>query len=867
MDDRAAVQGAHEPKQDRAIRWARRLGPALGVVLFAVALLALHRELSGHGLYDVTRAISSISRERVAAALLLVALNYAVLTLYDFLAVRYVRRRVGYGRVALTSFVSYTFSYNTGMAVLSSTPVRYRFYGAAGFSAGDVAKVVTFCVLTFWLGFFALGGVVFMLEPAAVPSALHLGLGSTRPLGLLLLSVAAAHILIVLLRRRPLSVRGFELSLPSPGMTLAQVAVSSLDWLIAAGVLYVLLPEQAGVSFAGFLAIFLLAQMAGLASQVPGGLGVFESAVLLLMPAAARAPEVLATLLVYRLVYYILPLLVALTLLGGYEVLARRRLLLRLTAPLRAPMGGLVPQLMALVVFVGGALLLFSGATPGIQARLDWLERSFPLSLLEVSHFLGSLVGILLLFLARGLQRRLDSAYHLTLLLLGAGIVFSLLKGLDWEEALVIGVILLASLPWRKLFYRRGSLIGERFSAAWLGAIAVVVLAAAWLGLFAHSHLEYSGELWWQFTLYGDAPRFLRAGVAVVVAALLFGVARLLAPAPPDPKPADVESLERAAAIVARSTDSTANLALVGDKRLLFNDEGSGFVMFGVEGRSWVAMGDPVGPEEARRDLAWRFRSLVDRHDGRTVFYQVAAENLHLYLDLGLGLQKLGEEAIVPLRGFSLEGRSRKPLRYSHRRVAGEGCSFEVLPPAGVDAALPELRRVSDEWLREKKTREKGFSLGRFDGAYLRRLPVAVVRRGGAVVAFANLWLGADKREISVDLMRHTPAAPGGVMEYLFVELMLWGGERGYEQFNLGMAPLSGLEGGPLKPLWSRVGAFIFHHAEEFYNFQGLRRFKEKFDPEWRPRYLASPGGLAFPRILANIASLVSGGVGGVLAK
>lgn len=115
--------------------------------------------------------------------------------------------------------------------------------------------------------------------------------------------------------------------------------------------------------------------------------------------------------------------------------------------------------------------------------------------------------------------------------------------------------------------------------------------------------------------------------------------------------------------------------------------------------------------------------------------------------------------------------------------------------------------------------------------------------------------------------MRHTADAPAGVMDYLFVELMLWGREQGYDRFNLGMAPLSGLEGGPLKPLWSRVGAFVFHHAESFYNFQGLRRYKEKFEPEWRPRYLASPGGLALPRVLANIATLVSGGVGGVLAK
>ena len=137
----------------------------------------------------------------------------------------------------------------------------------------------------------------------------------------------------------------------------------------------------------------------------------------------------------------------------------------------------------------------------------------------------------------------------------------------------------------------------------------------------------------------------------------------------------------------------------------------------------------------------------------------------------------------------------------------------------------------------------------------------------GKIVAFANLWLSADKEELSPDLMRFLPDAPESVMEYLFLQLMLWGKQEGYHWFNLGMAPLSGLEDHALAPLWNRLGAFMFRHGEHFYNFQGLRRYKDKFDPEWEPRYLASPGGLALPRILTNIAALISGGLKGVVTK
>jgi phosphatidylglycerol lysyltransferase len=115
--------------------------------------------------------------------------------------------------------------------------------------------------------------------------------------------------------------------------------------------------------------------------------------------------------------------------------------------------------------------------------------------------------------------------------------------------------------------------------------------------------------------------------------------------------------------------------------------------------------------------------------------------------------------------------------------------------------------------------------------------------------------------------MRYEPAAPHGSMEYIFIQLMLWGKAQGYQWFNVGMAPLSGFERRALAPLWSRVGALVYAHAEHFYNFQGLRRYKDKFDPTWTPKYLASPGGLALPRILLNTATLVSRGLGGVVAK
>jgi phosphatidylglycerol lysyltransferase len=217
---------------------------------------------------------------------------------------------------------------------------------------------------------------------------------------------------------------------------------------------------------------------------------------------------------------------------------------------------------------------------------------------------------------------------------------------------------------------------------------------------------------------------------------------------------------------------------------------------------------------------------------------------------------KLGEEARVPLADFSLEGGVRKQLRQTSNRFKREGCSFEIIPVSDVSRRMDELQRVSDAWLAEKNAAEKGFSLGSFQPDYIARSPVAIIHRMGKILGFSNLWLGAGKEEFSIDLMRYVEEAPSGVMEYLFTELMLWGRKEGYQWFNLGMAPLSGLESHSLAPLWSRFGNLVFRHGEHFYNFQGLRQYKEKFHPHWRPRYLASPGGLALPQILTDTATL-----------
>ncbi len=842
------------------------VGPLLGFALFLLALWALHHELVGYRYHDLLARVRTVPAFRLFGALLLTVLNYLVLTGYDSLAFRYVGHTLNYGKIAFASFIGYAFSNNIGLSMLAGSSVRYRLYTSWGLSLLEVTKMVAFYTFTLWLGLFFVGGLAFVAEPVVLPALLKLPFASARPLGIIFLIVVCAYIVLSAVRKKPFIMLRHEIAVPSTFLSLTQIALSSLDWLLAGSVLYVLLPEVPGLSFPGFFGIYLLAEVTGMVSQIPGGLGVFETIFILLLPPGLTAPQAVGSLLLFRGVYYVLPLMIAAVMLGTYELAAARPQVKGLVTVMGRAVSAIAPRVLSLIIFVGGALLLFSGATPELPARLEWITDILPLPVLELSHFLGSIVGVALLLLARGIQRRLDAAYHLTLVLLGVGILSSLVKGFDYEEAIILAIMLGVLLPSRQFFYRRASLLGERFSAGWIASIAAVLLGSVWLGFFSYRYVNFSRDLWWQFTVDGDAPRFLRATVGVMTLAVIVGTMRLLRTVSPKPSAIGSEdSLARS--VVLASTDTTANLALLGDKRFLFSESGKSFIMYGIEGRSWIAMGDPVGPEEERKDLVWRFRDLCDRHGGIPVFYEVGKENLYLYLDLGLTPLKIGEEACVSLPEFTLEGGRRKSLRTVHARLLREGADFSVVSAPDVSPLLPKLRAISDAWLAAKNTREKRFSLGYFNERYIREFPLAIVRRDGNIIAFSNVWTGADREELSIDLMRQVPSAPYGVMEFLFVELLLWGKDHGYRRFNLGMAPLAGLEDRALAPLWNRLGAQVFRHGEHFYNFKGLRQFKEHFDPEWEPKYLVCPRGFLLPRILANLASLISGGLIGAVGK
>ena len=431
--------------------------PWLSVILFGTAAVIIHHKLRLYHYHDIAAELRNMPARYVLAAIALTFLDYFILTGYDTLALFYIGHRLPYRKIAVASFVGYVFSHNA--TILGGSAARYRIYSGLGLSAGQVARLILFCSITFWLGFLALGGFTFVLHPQAIEHGTHLPFKTTWPIGVIFLILLATYLIVTAVRKKSVTIRGWDLAIPSPGLSLCQIALASIDWAVAGSVLYVLLSNIIQMDYPEFIEIFLLAQITGLVSSVPGGLGVFEGVMLLLLSEVAPASSLIGSLLLYRVIYYLLPLGLASIILGLEEMSARKETLKRFGESIGKWAAMLIPQVFAVGSMAAGAILLVSGALPAEGSRMDIIRDILPLSAVEISHFLGSVVGAGLIILARGLQRRLDAAYHLTIILFIAGIVFSLVKGFEYEEAIILSVMLAALIPCRSRFYRKASLI------------------------------------------------------------------------------------------------------------------------------------------------------------------------------------------------------------------------------------------------------------------------------------------------------------------------------------------------------------------------------------------------------------------------
>lgn len=861
---------AETPAADTTL-WARvkpLLPYVITVALFAAGAWALYHLLAPVDLRDVMKQVRTTPYSVIALALLTTSLSYATLIGYDWSALRYIKKELPFPVIAMGGFLGYAFGNTIGAGPITGGAVRYRIYSALGLSAYDIAMIAAFGSIAFGFGTTIIGFGALAYHPYALGHLVALAPETIRWGSLAIVAVALSILFTLALRRSEITLRGVTLRSPSPGIMAAQFVFTATDLLLAAITLYLLLPPS-DLSFPTFLAVFAAAIMAGVVSHVPGGVGVFETVIIAALPASVPVEQAATGLLLFRMVYYLVPFGVALVILALTELrMATGRLALpalQVLTPLFRSVSAIVPLAMSAMIFATGGVLMASSLLPPTSDLAEEYEELLPLAFIEGGALLSSLIGASMLVVAHGLLRRVEGAWWLAVVGLSAGIVTTLANGIDIDGAALLAIALLILLPTRAEFFRTTRLTKNVLSLRWMLLIVGLLLAAMGVLFFAHKATPYAHEMWWQFASDQSAPRALRAALVGALALTLALLISALRPGAQRHALATPEELERARTILMAQGDASANIALTGDKCLMFSDSGRSFLMYRIRGRSWIALHEPFGEPSEFKALAWAFHDLAYEANGRPIFYSVSAAQVPLWIDMGLALIKMGAEAVVPLANFSLEGPERKRLRASHNRALRDGLTFEVLHPPFAPGLMEDLRMISDAWLAAKTGGEKGFSVGTFDPAVLDRAPIAVVRQKDRIVAFASLWVTDLKHSATIDLMRHVDDAPSGLMEFLFTELLLHFAAEGYAEFSLGNAPLAGLDARRGVPLSTRLGAFVYRHGRQFYNFEGLRAFKDKFDPEWRPVYVALSPRANIIVVASDIVSLVSGGLRGTI--
>ena len=619
-------------------RAVRHLPALLGVVLLIGAIYVVQREFRHLNVRDVGHALSEIPRSSLILSACLTVLSYGVLTFYDKLATIYAGHRVSYWRTAFASFCAYALAHNLGFAAVSGAAVRYRLYAHWGLTPSQIAKVVAFCSLTFGLGGMSLGGAILFGEPGVVPYfGTHWPHWAFWIMGAALWLIVGGY--ITLSRLYPtFRFRGREIDLPHWRMALVQVALATLDVAVTASIFYALLPHANGLTWLRFLAIYLGSYAAGLVANVPGGLGVFDTAVLLGLSPYLPAPVVLGATFVFRLYYYIVPLFLSGAMFAANEVLVRRR---DVTAAVPGQARWSEPDFAAAAstggVAVCGAMLLSIGMLD-THPDYSWIDPDFAAFAASAGQYVPSLIGTVLMVLAIGLSQRVTLAWGATIITLLAGAALTFLQG---EPTYVSAILVLAALsvaPFRDAYYRHARLISNPLRASTLIPVFALLVSVMWLASFEPKVRNLAQTSWWAVVLSRNAPMPVRmaVGLAVLLAlAALWGVIR---PGRVRALPWNSESRLRYAALGRLPPPEADGLVL--------GEAGRSGMPFRRIGRVLLGLGDPAGAESDRVSAIWRLRDLAQQEGRDAAVWRAGPAFLKIYGDLGLTPMLLGADGL-----------------------------------------------------------------------------------------------------------------------------------------------------------------------------------------------------------------------------
>ncbi|WP_442600853.1 bifunctional lysylphosphatidylglycerol flippase/synthetase MprF [Paenibacillus sp. KN14-4R] len=837
----------------------------LPIAIIVFVVIHLKKELEGLSLAEAIKAIKSIPSGGFIFAIVVGAIAVFTMFFYDYILVRSLKGKASFGKIFRVSWIANSFNGIFGFGGLAGATLRALLYRDNVKKNGQLVKGIAWMAPSLLSGLSILSFFV-IIDVLPVRAVL----ASNRWLWIALSGIflfLPAYILLSKWKGRATA---------SAKTTLMYTVVSLVEWLTAGSTAYVML-RLLGVSigYPEALGAFVIAAVAGTISLVPGGLGSFDLIFIIAMESLGVDKGVaLSALLLYRLVYYFIPfglgLIIAAFEMSGVVVKhVEEQGIIQQTKEAwgvfwtiqRVLLQKLGDGSLAVLTFVGGMALFFTVLIPNSIDRDESMHVLFPDWVIYFASGLTLAFALILLGLTKGIYKRTQRAYVLSICTIAGAAVTSILRGLYIETS--VGLLLLGLLLvlLRKQFNR------VRIEVSVFGIIVYTAFTGFLLYFFYiitlfTSELTQSGDPDFSEVVYTPLLGLNIITAVAITFTVVFTVIgsywfdrtrRKIVPG----VPASFHRLEMF--LNENGGNVLSHLGYLGDKRFFISHDGKALLQFVRKGNRLIVLGDPSGHPDSFPELLELFLDKVDRYGYHVIFYQVQSDLMPLYHDLGFRFFKLGEEAVVDLRKLSQPGRKRTQQQVLKHQYEREGYVFEVVQPPFLDHVFEEMKQVSDAFLDKKK--EKGFSMGYFDRDYLERAPIAVLRRpDGEMVAFASIMPVYQAHEVSVDLVRIVPGESREIMDVLFMNVFEWAKEVGYQRFNMGLAPLANVGQRDHSFFSERIAAAVFNNLSFTFSFCKIREQKEKYDPKWGSKYLAYRRNRFLPWTLFLVLRLINKG-------
>jgi len=835
-------------KKEKVLKVVKFTFPVL-LLIFAIMEM---KKFTGNINADLLK--SEINHLNIWLLLLILTVTFAAvlpMVLYDVILVKILKIEVKKRELVEQSFIANSFSNLIGFGGLIGAMLRTYFFHKLEQDKRKLLGVIATVSLFYLTGISFLAWIV-AFNYRNLPLFL-----STRWLYFAVLGVSL-YLPVFLIVHIYKSSKDNQRTLTLRS-SMKLIIVSVLEWFAVFLAIFVLTKILGiHISFLALFPVYIIAACAGIISMIPGGLGSFDLIFLWGMQ-DLHIPEekVLVLLLFYRIGYYFIPFL--LSLVFFVRLYWQRWNQLWNNLP-KAIVQGLSHVILTMLVFLSGVILLLSASVPGIMSRLRIAQELLSLPIINVSHQLSVAAGFLLLGLSRGIEYSVKRTYDLTMLALILAALFSIFKGIDYEEAAFLIIVALLLKMSKGQFYR------ESYVLTWgktITDVTIVLIVTSMYILIGYFNLPNAKitipKKFVPYVIADYRDLFSSALIGLIIAFSILFIGYLISlPKKWKFERSSHHEQEIMNHLSVYSGKVLSHLIFLHDKYIFWNRKRNVLISFQKYADKLIILGDPVGEKQDLSSAIEEFQEAADLYGYTPVFYQVSDDMLPYLHGHGFAFFKLGEEAFVDLKTFSLKGSKMKGLRALKHKFNGEQYYFEMLDPPHSNALMSELQEISDDWLLGRK--EKGFSLGFFNEEYLNRAPIAVVKdEKDHIQGFMSMmYVYDDHQTVSVDLIRVQQSAPEGIIDFIFLSVIDWAIDKGYHRFNMGMAPLSNVGLSKFSFLSEKIAAQIFLHGHFIYHFQGLRKFKEKYTDSWEPKYLAYRRKSSLPFIMAQIALLIS---------